>query len=571
MNVISLAIFRHDSSAYEHPNAGEGRGRFFSNCLPAILRGFAVCFPGWRVRIHHDDSIYQTYYGDVLMKLAADGQIDLVDCGKAETLCGSMLWRLKPASDPTVDRFICRDIDAMPSPREAEAVNEWVDSGMAVHVIHDSESHTGYMGGMMGFRADALRDVIGPNPYETSIRFGSDVGLTMNVHGDDQRVLNRLFEPRLSASTFCSFDPRKLPHSQYRVARPMPDRSSPLDRAASHVGGCFDRVGAVGIYNEEIAKGSSEAYGRILSTEKELSLDDQAYGNPPPNRYVVTSSTLNHDYAFYAPIISSMWMKLGYRPIIFLVGSSGEWKTHRFGSVALAEARRRGAVIHFTGRVVGYPESTTAQTVRLAGGHVPFVRPDDYVMTTDIDMLPLSRSFWSKPLDGGSKIDVLFANAYEGEKRPHWPICYIGMSALSWVHLLGTYPDHNSAVSAWMNGNLGKAEVEKDGMVGWCFDEYFVSEKIAGAASNGWPVRFVERQKAGGGWPSTRIDRGAWDETRVPISDGRMVDCHAPRPGYAGAAWSDRVKPLLNEFDPGLGDSFESYRREFEQGVAKPD
>lgn len=575
-DVVSLALFRHERSSYEHPNAGEGRGRFFTNCLPAILRGFAACFHGWIVRIHHDDSIYQTYYGDVLFDLASRAEIELVDCGKAETLCGSMLWRLKPASDPKVGRFLCRDIDAMPSPREAEAVREWVKSGMAVHAIHDSESHTGYMGGMMGFRSDALRDAFGADVYGEAIRFAKDVGLDLNTHGDDQRVLNRMFQPRLASSTFCSFDPKKLPHSQFRVAAAIPERSSPLDKAASHIGGCFDRVGAVGVYND-VARENGVVFADIagiVEAERELSLDEQAYGNPPPNRYVVTSANLNHDYAFYVPIIAAMWMRLGYRPIVFLVGSSEEWKAHPFGSIALREARSRGAVIHFTKRVDGYAESTVAQTVRLAGGCVPFVRDDDYVLTTDVDMLPLSREFWSKPLEGGAKVDILFANAYEGERRPHWPICYIGMSRVSWEHLLGTYPNHDEAVWSWLNGNLDKEAVAKDAMVGWCFDEYFVSQRIAEASSSKeWKIRAVDRVKAGAGWPASRIDRGAWGETFSACTGyngdalaikADAVDCHAPRPGYGDVAWRERVRPLLDAFHPGLGASFDVYREKFQ-------
>lgn len=574
-NVVSLALFRHSSSGYESVNAGESRGRYFTNCLPAAIRGYAACYPGWTVRIHHDDSIFNTYYGDVLTKLAAEGLLELVDCGKAETLCGAMLWRMKPAADRDVSRFICRDVDSMPSAREAAAVSAWVDSELAAHVIHDSPSHTGYMGGMMGFRADALRDIFGSDPYADAIKYAGDAGIELNTHGADQHVLNRLFKARLATSTFCSFDPEKLPHSEFRSAKPIPRRDllNPRDRAVESIGTPFDRVGAVGVYNEASAADPEFAkiVALIVSVERSLFLDEQAYGPARPHRYVVTSSNLNHDYAFFVPIISAMWMRLGYRPIVFLIGSPEEWKTHRFGKLALAEARRRGALLHFAERVGGYPESTTAQTVRLAGAYTSLIREDDYLLTTDVDMLPLSRSFWGNPLDGHD-FDVYFANAYEGEKRPHWPICYIGMTALSWIHLLGSYPDHNVATRSWMEGNLDRGAVARDPMVGWCFDEYFVSEKIAEAKKNGKSVRFIDRMKAPAGWPASRIDRGAWDETWAPnvmsTPDGLRihpgaVDCHAPRPGYGEVAWQERVRPLLNAFEAGLGDSFNEYRDAF--------
>jgi len=564
VNVISLALFSHPKPRYN-----------FANCLPAVVRGYAACYPGWRVRIHHDDSIFSAYYGDVLLKLADEKLIDLVACGKVETLCGSMLWRIKPASDPSVSRFLCRDIDAMPSAREAAAVQDWIDSGLAVHIIHDSTSHTLYMGGMMGFRGDALREAIGPDPYEIAIQYASDDDIDLDIHGADQRVLNRLFKARLASSTFCSFDPEKLAHAEFRVAKPIPKRniSDPRDRASESIGTPFDRVGAIGVY-AEASKSDSEfakAISKIVDVERSLYLNEQAYGTPP-HRHVVTSSNLNHDYAFYAPIVTAMWMRLGYRPIIFLVGGAEEWKSHRFGSIALSEARKRGAVIHFVDRVDGYPESASAQVVRLMGAYTPLVREDDYLMTTDIDMLPLSREFWSSPLGNGHRVDVYFANAYEGEQRPHWPICYIGMTAASWVLLLGSYANHNEALFSCLRGNLLLGDVAKDPMLAWCFDEYFISKKIADVAKSGdWAVRFIDRRKAPGGWPASRIDRGAWEKSYSAnvhggVLDSGAVDCHAPRPGYEDLAWA-RVHGLLEAFERGLGDSFAEYRMAFAAAV----
>lgn len=565
VNMISLALFRHASSQYEHPNAGEGRGRFFTNCLPAILRGYAVCFPEWRVRIHHDDSIYNTYYGDVLLALSAKGHVDLVDCHPAETLCGSMLWRIKPLSDPAVGRVLCRDIDSMPCPREAAAVQQWIDSGLSTHCIHDSVSHVGYMGGMMGFQAAKAREVIGPDPYAASIQFARDSGFDLNSHGADQRVLNALFAPRLAASTLCSYNPQSLPQNAYRKAQAIPDRGHMLDKASSHIGGCFDRSGAIGIYNDFAPLSGSGGYLAILKTEKDLCLDDQAYGNPPPARYVTIASNLSHDYAFYLPIVSAMWMRLGYRPIAYLLGTSQEWKSHSFGAAALAEARARGAMIHFVDRVAGYRDSTVAQTVRLAAGATPGLRDDDYVLTADVDMLPLSRTFFANPLQDHD-VDVLYANAYGEEGRPHWPICYIGMSHLRWKHLLGSYPSPSEAVAGWLGGNLSK---DAEAGAAWEFDEIFVSQKIdemARREEHPWRVRFVNR--APGGPPRDRIDRGCWEESVRPIlsTPHPIVDCHAPRPGCGGEAWK-RVRYCLEQFEPGLGDAFEPYRARFVAGM----
>ncbi|XP_047739361.1 uncharacterized protein LOC125178792 isoform X2 [Hyalella azteca] len=53
--------------------------------------------------------------------------------------------------DPQVERFIVRDSDAQMSEREVAAVNEWMASGKAVHLMRDHPAHDApVMGGMFG-------------------------------------------------------------------------------------------------------------------------------------------------------------------------------------------------------------------------------------------------------------------------------------------------------------------------------------------------------------------------------------------------------------------------------------
>ena len=47
------------------------------------------------------------------------------------------LWRLEVADDPTVERFIVRNVECRLSIREKEAVDEWVESGKEFHMIRD--------------------------------------------------------------------------------------------------------------------------------------------------------------------------------------------------------------------------------------------------------------------------------------------------------------------------------------------------------------------------------------------------------------------------------------------------
>ena len=53
-----------------------------------------------------------------------------------------MSWRFTVASDPSVTRYIMRDVDSRLSAREKLAVDEWVRSGRKFHVMRDHPSHS---------------------------------------------------------------------------------------------------------------------------------------------------------------------------------------------------------------------------------------------------------------------------------------------------------------------------------------------------------------------------------------------------------------------------------------------
>ena len=52
-----------------------------------------------------------------------------------------MIWRLLPLIDPTVDRYMSRDIDSQVNPREVAAVNQWLQSKYTFHVMRDHWAH----------------------------------------------------------------------------------------------------------------------------------------------------------------------------------------------------------------------------------------------------------------------------------------------------------------------------------------------------------------------------------------------------------------------------------------------
>ena len=198
MKVMSYALYWRANSRYEHPNAGAWTGfRFYPSFLPTLVRAHHVVFPGYELRIHHDGCIATCYYGQALIELSNRGLVKLCYRGPASTLCGPMLWRLAPIWQDGVEFVFCRDVDALPMPRERIAVEEFVrQPHIAAHAIYDSPQHgNGLCGGMIGFNTHRFRMVTGIGSLAALYAAGVDFDL--DVPGADQELLNAHVLPRL--------------------------------------------------------------------------------------------------------------------------------------------------------------------------------------------------------------------------------------------------------------------------------------------------------------------------------------------------------------------------------------
>jgi hypothetical protein len=79
-----------------------------------------------------------------------------------EGYVAGMFYRFSVAGDPSVDRFIVRDTDSRLNARDRLAVEEWAQSGAAVHVLRDHVNHCGFPmnGGMWGGVRGALPSIL---------------------------------------------------------------------------------------------------------------------------------------------------------------------------------------------------------------------------------------------------------------------------------------------------------------------------------------------------------------------------------------------------------------------------
>ncbi len=136
--------------------------------------------PGWTCRIYHDDSVPR----EALHELANLGAELVAMPPHRETGLG-LFWRFGAAVDPSVRRFLCRDTDSRPSPRETAAIEAWVASGRDFHIIRDEILHCEVMlAGLWGGKAGLLPDL-----PERVARWQAANPHRMNARVEDQRFL----------------------------------------------------------------------------------------------------------------------------------------------------------------------------------------------------------------------------------------------------------------------------------------------------------------------------------------------------------------------------------------------
>lgn len=127
-------------------------------------RRATTIFPGWQIRIYHDDNIPDevldqlSTIGGPTMKLI--NVVTELDPWVYQDL-NPMAWRFLVASDEEVSAFIVRDGDSRPGTRDKAAVDEWLRSGRSFHIVRDHPMHnpttfTPILGGMWGARGGAL-------------------------------------------------------------------------------------------------------------------------------------------------------------------------------------------------------------------------------------------------------------------------------------------------------------------------------------------------------------------------------------------------------------------------------
>lgn len=136
MNILAMSVYGDD------PKYIEGAA--------ANAKLMADVYPGWKMMIFMDRPIRD------LVLLSSD-TIACFDMKESRGHEG-MFWRFLAYDAEGAKTVIFRDADSRIGPKEAAAVNAWIESDKALHVMRDHADHAFWpiLGGMWGLKKPAL-------------------------------------------------------------------------------------------------------------------------------------------------------------------------------------------------------------------------------------------------------------------------------------------------------------------------------------------------------------------------------------------------------------------------------
>lgn len=175
-------------------------------------------------------------------------------------------------------------------------------------------------------------------------------------------------------------------------------------------------------------------------------------------RWVSLSTDAAPLYASWAPIMARVWRMLGYQPIVRMHHSEPGvpgW-SRPFGVLIERELADAGAMTMPVGPCPPLTMPNVCRSVRVFAAH-DFALPDvDFILTADVDMLPLDAAFfdrsedfivlrplyqlWQQARGSTPQFDDSYLQPVDAVHPSPWqvrfPMCYMGATARIWRELV---------------------------------------------------------------------------------------------------------------------------------------
>lgn len=246
-------------------------------------------------------------------------------------------------------------------------------------------------------------------------------------------------------------------------------------------------------------------------------------------KYIILSTNDNVDYLHFTPLTCWAWRKFGWDPIIFYHSTK-----HNTDLNALVCDASLPANFWPLESIDNYRSDTITQISRLYGACVA----DGYIMTGDIDMLPLS-DYWKPDLN---KVTVY---GHDLTGYTDYPICYIGAPTLLWFRFMKIDPSGVQDFNAYIKRDLDSLPQAKnpDFYTYWSTDQNHVTARLKEYGTG--HIDFINRGQYANGYARGRVDRGDWR-----LNHDEFIDCHMLRPLWNNESNTVRTIELLNKLWP---------------------
>jgi len=272
------------------------------------------------------------------------------------------------------------------------------------------------------------------------------------------------------------------------------------------------------------------------------------------NKYVILATDANPDYRFLAPVTCLCWKRLGYQPVVLDVAGGQENATDSLSRYAEVFSFKVLPVA----RLAGYRTCNVAQVSRLFAAADSYFSDSDYLLSADMDMLPISRA-WFNQQDWKKVMHIFDAEQMNYQRHG---IAYVGMSKLDWQKTIGI------RLGVSLDEHLTeffRAELSKDASweEGWNIDELFLFKKLLQSDSYPAEAQMIERGANRLGLRNGRVDRAAWRRTLDHYLDSRIIDVHLPRQCHREQLWADICRVLQKTVSKNEIETLNQYRTKY--------
>ncbi len=231
--------------------------------------------------------------------------------------------------------------------------------------------------------------------------------------------------------------------------------------------------------------------------------------------YAIVSTDQNEMYKDFWSIVKNLWINLiDITPILVEIGDYNE---------IIDDGE---CVIHKIKKIEGINTGLQSQIARM---FITKYYKDDVCVTSDIDMLPLSKEYFTKSIESydNDSLIIFSSDAYPNKNR--YPICYNAAKGGLFNEIL----DLDVSFEEYCNRLI-------DYGWGWDTDELYFGKKVNEYSNKN---RIIKLNRGwSNGIANDRIDRVNWNYDITRLKNQKYIDSHSLRPL---TTYNNEVKQLI--------------------------